>query len=250
MPAFEFDTPLIDNKPAAFVTEIKLDDAILALQDAWPCTLYLFGGKIASPTPNYPDAHRLAFTIVEKRENREFVFHELEQRTISTMFVTPDEKDRSEMVDMLKPAQLPSLHRKPKWKVYDGQWPFHEDKPYHFIKQFFFDRSFKNTVSWDFSIYLFSFFTPEKLHLQIFTQDMNEQTAEDHYRLEEMMATFDADLKDHNKVETLIKTGDKFFQEYVLEHPKCDNAIIALIAQYGKTKKLKDAAKKRISNKQ
>ncbi|MFL9483622.1 hypothetical protein ACI6Q2_12650 [Chitinophagaceae bacterium LWZ2-11] len=249
MNEFEFDVPLIDSRPATFIDKVKLGDDVLVNNDAKPCELFLFGGKIkVNDLPAYPDAFRLAFAIVEKTPEGNFVSHEMEQHN-SVMYKTKENVDDYESVDMLKPSQMPFLFRKPKWKAYDASWPYYETMPFYFVKQFFIGKQFKETISWDFSIYLFVYFTAGKTYLRIFTQDMNEQTAEDHYLLEEMMAEFDANTGNMQKIEALIRKGDKFFHEYVMGHKRCNAAMLALVVQYAKTKKLKDAATKQLKSK-
>ncbi|VFS47546.1 Uncharacterised protein [Budvicia aquatica] len=88
------------------------------------------------------------------------------------------------------------------------------------------------------SIYLFTLASGDTLKFQAFMQDTSEQTAEDHYRLEEQMMAFDSHYKHIDEVEILIKAGDKYLHQYIAEHKRSGKEILTVLLQYAKTKVL------------
>ncbi len=242
MYTFDFPVPVIDGKAAIFIGEVQLEDEVLVIDNAEPAFLYLFGGKMPVTVLGKP-AWKLVFVVVEKSVDGQFVYHELAQHD-SIMYQGDTDRDEYETVDMMRPALMSALYRKPKWKKSEASWPFYQGSPFFFVKQFFLDESFKETLSWDLSIFLFVFFQPGKLLLRVFTQDTSAQTAEDHYKLEEMMATFERHHNDAAVVEKLVKEGDGHFYDFVLEHKYLTPAILAILAQHGTTKKIRNEATK------
>jgi hypothetical protein len=80
--------------------------------------------------------------------------------------------------------------------------------------------------------------------VQIFDQDTKAQTAEEHYRLEEMMGEFERNYRDLKSVEKLIKKGDKYFYEFLFDHKRINKDILNLMAEHAKTKNVRDQANK------
>lgn len=121
---------------------------------------------------------------------------------------------------------------------------------YVFLKQFYIPHqpSIQALFHVGFSLYLFA--TPkgdDEMELVLFEQDMGEQTAEDHYRLEEQIGSFLAAPHNLVAVEELIQTGDKYFHEFVLERPDATRPILEMLLKHAKTKSLKSAAQKRLA---
>lgn len=121
---------------------------------------------------------------------------------------------------------------------------------YVFLKQFYIPRkaSIRSLFHVGFSLFLFA--TPkgdDEMELALFEQDMKEQTAEDHYRLEERIGRFLAAQHDLVAVEELIRTGDKDFHEFVLERPGAVRPMLEILLKHAKTKSLKSAAQKRLA---
>ncbi|WP_271838437.1 hypothetical protein [Commensalibacter communis] len=96
------------------------------------------------------------------------------------------------------------------------------------------------------TIYLFTINTEDHLELYIFTQDTNEQTAEDHYRLEEQMITFENHYNDLKIVQKLIKSGNKYLHQYIAENKHSNSEILTMLLASVKTKKLQKEIQTRL----
>ena len=174
--------------------------------------------------------------------------HHLAQYNHSIFHKAADDPCTSEAVDMLKKDQMPCASRRPHWKAHDASWPVHEGKPCLFLGQLYVPETpiTRERFVWDEAVFVFASGASGVLLLQIYSEDMSAQTAEDHYRLEEMIAEFEAHPHDPSVVQPLIESGHRHFYEFLFDHPKLDQARLALVAQHGKTKTVRNRATKEL----
>ena len=245
-----FPNPEIKNTPTVFIGKITIGKEDLEkLESKIPRELYLFGTYINAGMTQYGDSRRHEFIVTEKNlETGENVQHFLAQNN-SVMYKTENDQTLDECVDMLKKKDILYLHRAPKWKVQEANIPTYQDKLFYFSTQFYLPENSVNKehLGWGLTVFVFLFVTAqEELLVQILTQYTSDQTAEDHYKLEEMMAEFDAGYNKPEIVNQLIKKGDKYFHEYVLAHKRSNRHTLESLLTFAKTKKMKDEIVKRL----
>lgn len=150
--------------------------------------------------------------------------------------------------DMFDIRKIRCLHRPPQWKHASANIPMDGDETFFFLGQFFAKNSMlvNQYFGSDQSIYLFALANGDILRFQAFMQDTTEQTAEDHYRLEEQMMAFDRDYKNIEKVAALSRAGDKYLYQYIADHKRSGKEILDLLLQYAETKKMKQQIIKRL----
>ena len=242
-------SPLIEGQPSILLTQWVLDaKGAQALGVASAREFSIHGAKV--PVVGRDGSWRAHYLVRETRADGAVVAHHLAQRD-GVLWTADGACLGCDMADMVKPSAIPSLAAKPRWKRDAGCIPTRPDgRMYMFLKQFHVPISAKIRAHFHcgFSLYLFA--TPQgddALELAMFEQDMSEQTAQDHYRLEEQIATFLQAPRNLDSVEALIRGGDKHFHEFVLESPKSTQAVLAMLMQHAKTKTLKSAIQARIT---
>jgi hypothetical protein len=248
----DIDFPEIDGNPTVFIDKIILEKTELEiLNSSVSRELYIFGAIVKTGEIHWKfgELKRLEFIVVEKKsETNEFIHHHLVQDE-SVMYKRKKDLTASECVDMLKKKDILCLRRLPKWKASDAGIPKYGDKLFYFCSQIYLpeNKTTKQYMSWGTTIFVFLHVTEEdELLVQIFTQDTSLQTAEDHYRLEEQMLQFDKNYLKIEVVEKLIKKGDKFLHEYILNHKKTTKEILALLLEDGNSKAFKNEVLKKI----
>lgn len=241
-------TPLIEGQTSVLLTKWSLDaQGAQALGVASTREFGIFGAKVPDVEP---DGWRAHYLVRETRADGAVTAHHLAQHA-GVLWTAANARNGREMADMVKSSAIPSLAAKPRWKRDEGCIPTRADGDmYMFLKQFHVPIGEKIRAHFHggFSLYLFA--TPQggdALELALFELDMSEQTAEDHYRLEEQIATFLQKPHDLDSVESLIRGGDKHFHEFVLESRKSTQPVLALLMQHAKTKTLKSAIQARIT---
>lgn len=165
------------------------------------------------------------------------------------VYSVPNDQVCEEMGDMFDIGKIRCLRRPPKWKHADASIPMHGGETLLFLGQFYAANSklMNQYFGSGQSIYLFTLASGDTLKFQAFMQDTSEQTAEDHYRLEEQMMAFDSHYKHIDEVEILIKAGDKHLHQYIAEHKRSGKEILTVLLQYAKTKSLKQQILKRLA---
>lgn len=246
-----FGDPLtIEKQPSVLLAEWQLrteDAAALGLRLARDFCIY--GAKVPSAMNNH-EGWQSHYAVLEKHADGTVLQHHLAQRE-GVMWTAPHAVSTTEAADMVEPSSIPCLTIKPRWKRDAASIPVRSDGGmYVFLKQFYIPHkaSIRALFHVGFSLYLFA--TPkgqDEMELALFEQDMGEQTAEDHYRLEEQIGIFLAAPHDLIAVEDLIQTGDKYFHEFVLERPGATRPMLQMLLKHAKTKNLKSAVQKRLA---
>jgi len=250
-PQLDIPWPSIKGRQAIFIERIALTRSEAEVLGSHAAReLYLFGAgvKTGEVHPQYGELERIELLVIEKPENgKETIAHALAQHD-SAMYRREDASDDYACVDMLKKKDIRFLRRLPKWKASDASIPRHDGQLYHFLTQVYLPETPTTRQYLTFSQSLFLFVCiaeHDELHVQIFAQDTSQQTAEDHYRLEAQMVRFDRHRDDMHIVSAMIEGGSKLIQAYILEHPEVNGQALALLAEHGKTKAIRDGAAKK-----
>lgn len=207
--------------------------------------LEVFAAKVPYPLRGYPDAWRAHYWLREVLEDGTVFDHHLAQRQDSTMYVVPGhEKHGATAVDMLGRKKLKCLKIKPRWKRSDAFIPLTaQGEMMTFVKQLTVPKRFAQLGS----LFFFAHAADgPALSWTVFQQDMTLQTAEDHYRMEEQVAEFEVNRKDLDRVTALIRAGDSYFHEYVLESPFSTPEILNVLMRFAKTKAMRAAVQKKL----
>jgi len=150
----------------------------------------------------------------------------------------------------LKKKDILYLSKPPLWKATEASIPMFGDKLFHFCTQIYLPKNntTKQYLTWDTTLFVFLFVTEQdELLVQIFQQDTSQQTAEEHYKLEVLMGEFEKKYTDIDKVEIIIRKGDKYLHDYILNHKRTNKQILELLLEYGKSKTFKNEVSKRIA---
>lgn len=248
-----FPNPEIKGTPTLFIGKITLgQEELTQLESKIPRELYLFGAVVKTGEVHlkYGELKRLELILVEKNlETKESIRYHLAQNNSIMYKSASDKTDNYECVDMLKKKDILYLHRAPKWKASEASIPKYKERLFHFSTQFYIpeNKTNKAHLGWDETLYVFLCATEnDKLLVEVFVQDTSGQTAEDHYKLEEMMAEYDASYNNPDKVHQLLKKGDKYFHEYVLEHKRTKRQTLESLLSFTKTKKMVTEITKRL----
>ncbi|WP_394539946.1 hypothetical protein PRJ39_04900 [Lysobacter enzymogenes] len=245
--------PTIEGRPSPLLAQWTLsadDAATLGVTSAREFSIY--GVKV--PVPLYgPEAWRSEYAVHEHRADGERLQHRLAQRERhrSTMWIAAEATNEDAMADMVAPSAIACLSAKPRWKRDAGAIPVRADGGlYVFLKQFYVPNRADIRAHFQVGFSLFLFATRQAgdaLELALFEQDMSEQTAEDHYRLEQQIAGFLAAPRDLAGVEALIRAGDAHFHAFVLESPRSTLPVLETLLKHARTQTLKKAVQKRIA---
>jgi hypothetical protein len=244
--------PKIKENSTIFIDKIIIDQPKLELlKSSTPRELYIFGAivKTGEVCLKFGELKRLELIVIEKKlSSDELIYHHLTQHK-SVMYKREFDKTSDECVDMLNKKDILYTDRQPRWKASEASIPKYDDKLFYFCNQIYIskNKTTKEFLTWGFTLFTFLFITEEdELLIQIFEQDTSLQTAEDHYKLEEQMCEFDKNYRNLEIVEKLIKKGDKFLHEYILNHKKADKNILELLVEHGKSKAFKTAVMKKL----
>ena len=231
-----------------FLGALRVDETALERVGLNPhrIELEVFGARrpLASPSASW----RAEYLVLERATSDAPRAHHLAQHNHSIFYKAADDPCTSEAADMLKKDNMPCASRRPRWKLSEASWPVFEGNPSLFLGQLYVPETptTKERFGWDEAVFVFGSLVAGVLRLQIYSEDMSAQTAEDHYRLEEMIADFEAHRHDPSVVRPLIESGDRYFYEFLFDHPKLDEATLALVAQHGKTKTVRNRATKEL----
>lgn len=143
---------------------------------------------------------------------------------------------------------FPSLTRKPRWAGDEGDWPFFEDRPMVFVGQALIRENAvtREALAGGWMVYLFACAEGDRTAIKLLEQSVGMQTAEQHYRAEEMMGEYVQHPHDEAVIRRCVEKGDKYVQEFLLEQPRLSRLGLELLAEKGKNKELRDRAKKRL----
>lgn len=254
-PMLDIPWPDIHGNQAVFIERITLAQADLEMLGSQiDRELYLFGGTVHTGEvhPEYGELWRVHYLVIEKQlSSGTLIYHPLSQNE-EVMYSRKGEDARPVCVDMIKKKDILFLRRPPRWNASQASIPTCNGQLFHFCSQVYLPQTATNRQYLTFVTTVFLFvhvLEHDELRVQIFTQDTSEQTAEDHYRLEDQMMRFEEDYNDPAVVLQLIRAGNKWLHEYLLNHPKASKHTLALLAEHGKTKALKAEAAKRAMTK-
>lgn len=237
--------PELGGKEAVFIEKIELSSAEMKrLGSEAGRVLHVFGAlvKTGEIHPDFGELKRFELAVVESKEGRvDSILHHLAQHD-TVMYKRDTDRTGEQCADMLTRQEIKFLRRPPRWKVSDASVPECQGELFHFCRQIYIpeNKTTRQNMTWGCSLFLFVFVnSQDELLVQVFQQDMSEQTAEDHYRLEEMMMEFDQHYQDSGRVGKLIEKGDKFFHEYVLNHERVNGWMLGLLLENARTKAFK-----------
>ena len=139
------------------------------------------------------------------------------------------------------------IARRPRWTGGEGNWPFLGDRPMFFVGQF---MPAKNKVPSEYFSggdmwYVFIGENAEGSEIKLYHQSVGEQTAEDHYRAEDMMGEYARNPHNPAVVSKCVKEGDRYVHEFLLEQRNLSPLALELLASKGRNKEIRDAAAKR-----
>ncbi len=140
------------------------------------------------------------------------------------------------------------LTRKPRWTEDDREWPFVGLTPTLFIAQTHVPETpvTAGLVGGE-MVFLFAGKQADAMEYRILPQECGQQTAEAHYRAEELMAAYEQNPSDLKAIERIIKQGDKWVHAFIVGQPNLSTQTLSLVATSGKGKEVKDRAKKRLN---
>ena len=249
----EITNPEINGQPSVYIGKISLSDKELnSLNSSTYRELYIFGASVKTGEvhPKFGELKRIEFMVAEKKmEPNEIIYHHLAQFDYSIMYKREFDKTTRECVDMLKKQDILYINKPPRWKASEASIPKYEDKLFYFCMQIYLpeNETTKQYLTWNTTLFVFLFVTEQdEMLVQIFTQDTSQQTAEDHYKLEALMGEFEKNYRNVEVVEKIIKKGDKYLHDYILNHKRTDKQILELLLEYGKSKTFKNDVSKRI----
>ena len=250
----EIPNPEIEGNPSVYIGKISIgQNELNALNSSTHRELYIFGAsvKTGETHPKFGEITRLELMVVEKKmETNEIIHHHLAQYNYSVMYKREFDKTAYKCVDMLKKKDILYLSKPPLWKATEASIPMFGDKLFHFCAQIYLpeNNTTKQYLTWDTTLFVFLFVTEQdELLVQIFQQNTSQQTAEEHYKLEALMGEFEKNYTDIDKVEIIIRKGDKYLHDYILNHKRTNKQILELLLEYGKSKTFKNEVSKRIA---
>lgn len=152
---------------------------------------YLFGMRIELLGAELDGAlmgegYVVEFLVLEMSANRESCAHRLRQQSSVTFSDLDEPKDYLPAASIGNAAKF-STGEKPKWKGLVAVWPTIGGQPMIFVGQVTLRENAitRSLLTWDAVVYLFWLPTSVGSRFKIVTQKPSEQTADEHYALEE-----------------------------------------------------------------
>jgi hypothetical protein len=154
--------------------------------------VYLFGVRYELNEASHqgealPQGNFIEFILLEHLEGAP-ISHRLFQGLSVTYSSIQEKKDYISATSLTarNVAQL-SFTGRPRWKATEAQWPTWSGKPMIFIGQTALRENevTKNYLTWDQTVFLFWESTGKGSVFKITTQDLNSQSAEEHYDTED-----------------------------------------------------------------
>ncbi|MDR1911228.1 MAG: hypothetical protein LBQ52_02630 [Helicobacteraceae bacterium] len=245
-----FENPKIGEAQTIFIDKIIVDkERLKKLNGKKAREIYIFCGKVKTGeiSSKWGEVCRAQFAIVEKelqtgKQKRYVLAQYSKQRSV--MYKNESDQTENESADMIKKSDILYFDKPPRWKRSEASIPTYNKNLFYFSSQYYIPINKTNkTYFWSGeSVYVFLYITKDdELLVQIFMQSMSEQTAQEHYKLEETIAEFERNHKDLSEAEKLIKNGSKLklFYEYIIDSHKANKPILEILLKYAKTKSLK-----------
>jgi hypothetical protein len=141
------------------------------------------------------------------------------------------------------------VSHRPRWTEDEGEWCCIAGKPMVFVGQTAVPdaKDIPDGAPAGEMIYLFFNQTASGQEFKIISQTCGEQTAEDHYRLEEQLARFHELGGAPEAANELVRKGDKWAHRFLLDRADLAKATLQLLAKQGATRQLQEEAKGRLS---
>lgn len=220
------------------------------------CEVWLFGFRF-----NFRDAkiepHRANSgyyvdycTVIRSNGILDRVLYLGQRRSVE--YTHKDCNERALVVSNMKKKEystLPRIGSAPVWKKANMGWPITEGRPMVFIGQVTLPE---NDVTSQYltcfkSIFVFLAQEDGEYIAKIVTQQADQQTAEEHYALEELVDSY-AEIRTNDKsVIALLRKGGIWAEEYILEQDTVTIAVLQYVAEKGANQSIRSAAKKRQS---
>ena len=269
--ALGFANPPIAGQPSVLVGSIHLSETAMALLGGGALrTLHVFGARVPSPRPGYPDAWCQHFAVAEcpgepgHTAPPQAVHHLWQSNSVA--YRNPADADETYGADMPEVnTHLRCVGLRPRWKASEAAIPllrgelqregdslhftWHDLVLYTFIHQWYVPATAtaRRLLGGGNTVYLFGARrTDGTLSWQIMCQDMSAQTAEDHYRLEEQLAEYTQHHRNAPRVDALVRQGDQHLHEALLAHRHIHPHTLQSLAQHAKTKALRTQALARL----
>ena len=127
-------------------------------------------------------------------------------------------------------------------------WCFIADKPMTFLGQVHVphDEATPDGAPRGAMLYAFCDQAGSGLEFKVVAQTCGEQTAGDHYRLEEQLARFHQLSGGPKAAKELVEKGDRWAHRFLLDHSDLARETLELLAKHGATRQLKEEAKTRL----
>lgn len=151
------------------------------------------------------------------------------------------------MADRIR-ADFVHCGRMPRWTEDEGNWPFVDGDPMLFVAQTMLpeNATTKSHLSFDKMLYLFVGLRDDQTVCKVYAQSVGTQTAEAHYRFEELVALYNARPPHSEVLDKVVKAGDRFVHEYLLDQADLPAAALKLLARHGANKELRTKAAGRL----
>jgi len=152
--------------------------------------VYLYGIRYETSNASVkgktlPAGYFMEYLVLELNGNK--VTHRLIQNKSVTYSSLPDTKDYVPVANLNKKrVEELSFRKPPSWKVEDAQWPTLNGNPMYFVGQAELIKNgiTKSKLTWDEAVFLFWASQNQKAVFKITTQDLDYQSAEEHYNSE------------------------------------------------------------------
>ncbi|MBM4071002.1 MAG: hypothetical protein FJ271_18940 [Planctomycetes bacterium] len=214
--------------------------------------LHVFGGRKPVPDSELPSHLRnkglwqMEFKVLEHRlSDLAWIEHGLSQHDDLIPWSKATDMDDCLNVDMMRKEDFRCLRRKPRWKASDASWPAMGKRPMVFVTQWPLPDSQAAKTFLVSGSAIFLFVDREEsgdLNVKMWMQEMRSQTAEEHYRAEELMAKLEANPGDPAVIDQCVREGDQYVHEYMIEKKGTPRHALQLLAKQAKSKKLRDTA--------
>jgi hypothetical protein len=140
------------------------------------------------------------------------------------------------------------ISHRPRWTEDEGEWCFIAGKPMIFVGQTAVPEG-KDTpedAPAGEMIYLFFDQTVSGREFKVIAQTCGEQTADDHYWLEEQIARFHQLGEAPQAANELVRKGDKRAHRFLLDRADLAKETLQLLAKQGATRQLREEARARL----
>lgn len=244
--------PTLDGAPMPFIHQWHLTSGAGNHREAvetptWLRSMHvlLFGGR--RPCPEY-NGFTVEYEVLAVDESQSISRHHLAQRQ-STPWCESGGVDEPERLDMMSKKQaVPFLFQKPKWRRSEAEWPTAHGELMLFIGQVF---TPENDITSEYlssdMLYLFAAGSDTGgLQFAMTVMDVSEQSAEDHYKTEELMLALESTGWSREAVEGAVQQGDAYTHEFMLEHVDVTEQALVELARGGRNQQIRKAAQKRL----